>query len=102
MHICTDIYTNLLYYIFQHLYVHCNFSTGKDFVALCICCQEALHLLLHIFAIISSPGLKIAITLHCYFCEIFGKLFVHLPSSMNGELGLAKPQGPYIMSLVTI
>ena len=33
------------------------------------------HSIFHnIFAIISSPILRIAITLHCYFCEIFRKL----------------------------
>ena len=72
LHICTDIYMKILYYIFQHLHVHCTFLTGKDCMVLCVCCQGALHFH-NISAIISSSILRIAITLHCYFCEIFRK-----------------------------
>ena len=35
---------------------------------------KGYSILFYIFAIISSPILRIAITLHCHFCEIFRKL----------------------------
>ena len=92
---------NLLCYISQHLYEHCIFLICKDCIALYISVVKGYTILHNKFAFISLPVLGITITFHCPV-KYFGNFLVHLPSSMQGELGLDTPQGPCIINFVTI
>ena len=84
---------NLLYYIFQHLYVHCIF--GQVWIVWhYVSVVKGHSILCYIFAIISSPILRIAITLHCHFCEIFRKLLCAFAILHAWRIGISYTTGP--------
>ena len=84
---------NLLCYIFQHLYVHCIF--GQVWIVWhYVSVVEGHSILCYIFAIISSPILRIAITLHCHFCEIFRKLLCAFAILHAWRIGISYTTGP--------
>ena len=100
-HICTDICMNLLYYIFQHLYVHCIFCQVWivwNYVSV----VKGHSIFGNIFAIISSPVLRIAIRLHCDICEIFRELLCAFTILHTSWIGISYTTWPCIRNLDTV